>query len=77
MDAKRSRLIAGCTDDSSLMGCGTHSKRLASIAGMVSLFDRGVESVHVDVDDFSHPMAVKGIVLNSAVQRGCYAAENG
>jgi hypothetical protein len=34
-----------------------HGQRSAAQAGIVALFDRRIEGVHVDMDDFANPVA--------------------
>jgi hypothetical protein len=52
MDSERPRFIAGRRDDAAFARSADRN-RLATQLGIVALFDRRVERVHVDMDDFA------------------------
>ena len=52
VDAELARLIAGCGDDTSLVGVAD-GDRLAAQFGIVALFNGGVEGIHIDMYDTS------------------------
>ena len=49
--------IVGCCHHASLTGSTSNDDRLALELRSISLLDRGVEGVHVDVDDHLVPIA--------------------
>ena len=53
MDAIAARLVAGSGHHAAFCRRAGDDKRLAAPLGMVALFDRGVEGVHINVYDFA------------------------
>jgi len=51
VDAEGARLVAGRGDHAPPLGPSAHGERLAAQRGIVALLDRGIERVHVDVND--------------------------
>src|SRR5439155_13371033 len=50
-DAKCSRLVAGGGDDAALVGIAADGDREAAKRRVVALLDRGVERIHIDMED--------------------------
>ena len=54
MHAERARFVA-CRRDDAAFARSADSHRLAAQLGIIALFHRRVERVHVDMDDFAEP----------------------
>jgi len=60
VDAKGSRLVGTGRDHAPTLGRAADNHRQAAQFGAIPLLDRGVEGVHVDVDDFAGERHGKG-----------------
>ena len=60
-DAELARLVARCRDDSSVAAANRY--RPALEGGIVALFDRRIEGIHVDMDDLSKWADLGGVHL--------------
>ncbi len=53
MDAELAGHVIGCGDNAPPLGRAAHDDRLPGQLRPVALLDRGIEGVHVEMDDFS------------------------